>query len=228
MTWQDAVAAAGSYEDELVNRFRVDRAALRAIQPPSTALHLTALTIGKADIAVTDFGGSAGEMGADFLAAFPNANYTVVENRTLVRLMSERGRATMQFAATIQPECDIFFSSGALQYLADPVAVLEAGFESARHAVVLARNCFSDMEVFTVQRSRLFDHGGGPIPPGYTDRDTSCPHRTIKESAVNDIASRHGFYCVARLEEHSGTRGGAYGRQLVFLRRTHSARCSAR
>jgi hypothetical protein len=60
-SWHDAVAAAGSYEDDLVNRFRVARAARLAhnCERPASVLNLTAVAIGAAALAVTDFGGGA-------------------------------------------------------------------------------------------------------------------------------------------------------------------------
>jgi putative methyltransferase (TIGR04325 family) len=178
-------------------------------------LGLTARLAGKQDLSITDFGGATGDLGADFLAAFPAGSYTVVENPTLVSLMSNQG--PVRFATEIPGRCDIFYSSSCLQYLVDPVGVLADGFASAKLAVVLVRNSFSDAERFYVQRSRLFDNGGGPLPEGFENCWISYPHRTLVEQDVAALAASQGFRCIARLEEPK-TFPRSYSKQLVFWR----------
>lgn len=180
-----------------------------------SVLNFTTLLANNAAIAITDFGGATGDLGSDFLAAYPAARYTVVENPTLAALML--GRSPVNFATKAPAQCDIFYSSGTLQYLGDPMAVLAQGFSSARISVALARNSFSDAERFYVQKSRLFDNGGGPIPTGYTDQIISYPHRTLIEANVLRMAEKHGFRCIAALDENK-TFPRSYGKQLVFLR----------
>lgn len=221
-SWQAAAGASVGYEDETLSSFKVKRAAQRKPDGSLLAtnmLHLTALAMGKPDIAVTDFGGSTGDLGQDFLNAFPEAIYTVVENPTIVRMM--QGAGSMRFSETIPAACDIFFTSGTLQYLEDPVGVMNQGFASAGFAAILARNSFCDVELFRVQRSKLFKNGSGEIPDGYRNVSISYPHRTLREAIVQEIAESHGLRCVARIEDRSGVlpyRGVVYGQQLVFLR----------
>jgi hypothetical protein len=132
-----------------------------------------------------------------------------------------KGRSAVNFENTVPPVCDIFFSSGTLQFLEHPMEVLASGFASAQHAVVLARNSFCDEELFRVQRTRLFMNGSGPVPPGYVDANVTYPHRTINEGTVKELAGQHGFRCVTRIEEDSGVLpylGKVYGKQLVFTR----------
>jgi putative methyltransferase (TIGR04325 family) len=221
-SWQAAAAASAGYEDETLNSFRVKRAAQRKADGsllPTNMLHLTALAMGKPEIAVTDFGGSTGDLGRDFLSVFPKATYTVVENPTMVNMMRHQGG--LRFSQTIPAACDIFFTSGTLQYLEDPVSVMNQGFASAGFAVILARNSFCDVDLFRVQRSKLFNNGSGDVPDGYSNVTISYPHRTLKESTVHKIAESHGLRCIARTEDRSGVipyRGLVYGQQLVFLR----------
>ncbi len=224
-SWQAATAAAASYAEDRLNSFKVERAALRPADGSLLAanvLYLTAMALGKTELTVTDFGGSTGDLGVDFLTVFPQATYTVVENPTMVALM-QSSRGGVRFATTSPAECDIFFTSGTLQYIEDPMAVLAVGLLSARRAAVLVRNSFCDTDLFRAQKSWLFDNGNGPIPAGYKNVRVSYPHRTINENAVLECAKKHGFRCVARVEEQSGVvpyRGMVYGRQLVFLRAT--------
>ena len=222
-SWEAAATAASSYEDTLVNKFRVERTALRPIVNSLDATGLLGLTIralGIADATITDFGGAAGELALNFIAAFPAAKYTVVENAKLVSLI--RPLHGIEFTTDIPTSCDVFFSSGTLQYVPSPIAVLEKGFASARLAVVLARNSFSDKKLYRVHKSRLFRNGSGPIPSGYKNVVISYPHQTICERDVQMHAERQGFRCIAALEEHSGVlpyRGQVYGRQLVYLKK---------
>jgi putative methyltransferase (TIGR04325 family) len=222
-SWQAAVAASKGYEDETLSSFKVKRAAQRKPDGSLLAtnmLQLTALAIGKSDVAVTDLGGSTGDLGRDFLNSFPEATYTVVENPTIVRMMQDHG--SVRFSEVVPAACDIFFTSGTLQYLEDPISIMNQGFASARFAAILARNSFCDVELFRVQRSKLFDNGTGDIPDGYKNLNISYPHRTIKEAAVREIAEKQGLRCIARIEDSSGVipyRGMVYGQQMVFLRR---------
>jgi hypothetical protein len=97
---------------------------------------------------------------------------------------------------------------------------MRQGFTSARRAVVLVRNCFSQHERFSVQRSRLFDNGAGPVPAGWRDAEIIYPHRTVVEAEVIQVAEAAGFSLRSRLEEHSGAiLPNSYGCQLVFWRR---------
>jgi putative methyltransferase (TIGR04325 family) len=221
-SWQAAAAASVGYEDETLSSFKIKRAAQRKVDGSLLAtnmLYLTALAVGKPDIAVTDLGGSVGDLGQDFLDAFPQATYTVVENPTIVRMLQGPGR--VRFSEAVPAACDIFFTSGTLQYLEDPMAVMSRGFASAGYAAILARNSFCDVDLFRVQRSKLFDNGSGDIPDGYKNVNVSYPHRTLKEAIVREIAEKHGLRCIARIEDRSGVipyRGIVYGQQLVFMR----------
>jgi putative methyltransferase (TIGR04325 family) len=223
LSWSAASKAASSYEDEALNAFKVARHVRGSVDGAllsSNLLYLTALASGKPDLSVVDFGGSTGDLGADFLTAFPRATYTVVENPTMVAMM--KGQGPVGFACTPPAECDIFFSSGTLQCIEKPLEILTIAFASARRSVVLVRNSFADEDIYRVQRSRLFANGSGPIPDGYKDRAVTYPHRTIREAVVIEMARQHGFRCVTRIAE-AGTdalpyAGKVYGTQLVFLR----------
>jgi putative methyltransferase (TIGR04325 family) len=220
-TWEEARAAVSSYDNEAMNAFKVARSALRHVDGSlltASVLQLTALTLKKSDVAVTDFGGATGDLGRDFLAAWPGASYTVVETPALVAMMQAHG--AVRFEPSIPRTCDVFFSSGTLQYVDRPMEVLAEGFQSARHAVVLVRNTFCDEAQYHVQRSRLFENGYGPIPKGFRNTTVRYPHQTINEGSVQALADRHGFHCVARLEEAIDLQhpGQVHGKQLVFMK----------
>jgi putative methyltransferase (TIGR04325 family) len=218
-TWSQACAHAGTYDADLVNRFRSDRHNLNTSNGTvlrENVLGLVVMALNNDRLTITDFGGATGDLGEGFLKAYPSGRYVVVENPTLVRLM--QGRTPVQYSLSMPDRCDVFFTSSTLQYLHEPMRILEAGLQSAKLAAVLARNSFSETDAFRVQQSNLFDNGIGPIPAGYDNVQITYPHRTIRESAVLDLAHAMGFRCVSRLEEASGSLEGSYGKQLVFLR----------
>lgn len=222
-SWHDATVASGSYDDALVNEFRVARSAnyhSDGTLLPSNLLYLTALGLKKPDISVVDFGGATGELGREFQAVFPGSSFTVVENPTLVAMM--RDKSSIQYVNSLPASYDIFFSSGTLQFLEKPLDILAAGFSSAAYAVILTRNSFYNEKMYRTQTTRLFDNGAGQIPVNYTDQDISYPHQTIDEREVMKIAEQKSFRLIARVDESSGVfaypRKLVYGKELVFVR----------
>jgi hypothetical protein len=108
----------------------------------------------------------APRMGADVLRLYPAAHYTVVENETLVGMLA--GQSALQFTSALPAHCSIFFTSGTLQYLDDPMAMLEAGFRSATRLAILVRNGFADRSCST-SRSHCSNNVAGPAPPELAD-----------------------------------------------------------
>lgn len=220
-TWGGAVAAAGAYDSDVLNRFRVARAKQDVRLPLSPAMYcaLTNLAL-PPEVQITDFGGGCGQLAKSFRLGWPATRWTVVEHPGLVRLLEPVKGIT--FTTHTPSACDIFYTGGTLQYLARPYRVLEAGFKSARLALVMERNSFSERRLVRVQHGRLYDNGSGPVPVGYLDREITYPHQTIKESRVRAIAARYGFGLFLRQDETSGVlpfRDLVYGKRLVFIRR---------
>jgi len=223
-SWDAARKAAGeTYDADLVNRFRVERGALnKAVGGEPGILLLTALLLGKPDVRIVDFGGNTGDHARAVLARLPQAQYTVVENPTLVTLAGARF-APIRFANAIPPACDIFFSSCTLQYLDDPRGVMRAAFASAAHACIFVRNAFAESETIRVQTSHLYENGSGAVPGGFANSVVRYPHRTMVEQEVIAIARECGFELGARLYEPLTSWPGTddlHGAQLVFLRKS--------
>ena len=219
----DRARAGGGYDTNHLTQFRIARA--RGYKPDGSLLNASILGMvarlaAKDDLAVTDFGGAVGEMGADFRLAWPEASYTVVEHWRLVQCMqSEAMWPGVHFAVQMPARCDIFYASGALQYVANPLEVWERGLKSARRAAILRRTYFSDSEKFDVQISQLFNNGNGPLPDGFTNTTIAYPRRTLNEQEIRDAAARQGFDCIAALDEPDEAGDDNYSRQLVFWRR---------
>jgi putative methyltransferase (TIGR04325 family) len=227
-------ARAGGYDADLLTRFRVERAKLNmnAISaehlPPGYLMLYAAAHILPGRVRVTDFGGACGEWGyALERDARRQIDYVVVENASLVRSCSaDPFFAWARFVSTPPDETDVFVTSGALQYVEDPYGVLRHAFSRATTAVILARNSFSESDVFRVHTSRLGDNGFGPVVPDGFDRDArvSYPHRTVSMSRVIGLAT--GWRCVFDVESASGVlpyRDRVFGRDLMFLRERSSS-----
>jgi hypothetical protein len=219
VTYDEAFGRSSGYTDDLLTRFRVERERGRQPKGETGLLGQVVRELGPGPIEVTDFGGAAGELARDLVAAFPNVQCTVVENATMAALA--RTTPGVRFSAEIPPACDVFHSSCALFYVTQPMEQLELGFRSARRAVVLVRNCFCDTKLYRIQKSWLFDNGSGPIPAGFTNMRISYPHQTLNEGEILALAERLGFRCTLRQDDDDGVlpwRGMVYGRKLVFTR----------
>jgi hypothetical protein len=84
----------------------------------------------------------------------------------------------------------------------------------------LARNAFSLQPIYTVQKSRLFNNGAGAIPDGFADGWGQCPHQTISEQIICEMAEAQGFKLHNReAGRNSGAiTPGSYGTDLLFTR----------
>lgn len=221
-TWDSAVKSAGSYEDSRLNDFRCARMSDETTRGLAQSSGLLSV-LGRLDIAnphVVDFGGATGDLGVDLLRMYPKAHFTVVETPSLIQRVRKK-RPQIDFCETLPNDCDIFYTSGTLQYLSDPASVISSGFKIARHAVIFARNSFSPIEIIRVQQSRLFDNGRGDIPEGFGNDWIYYPHRTIKPQWIKTAAKEHGFRLVEKSRDRSGILpywGLVRGGWLVFMR----------
>ncbi len=220
-SWAEACNASSSYENELLVRFRVARFILNAgkdLIPDVTSRPLFWLTkiLGE-KLRITDFGGAFGEYGTGLCRQIDSIDYTVVETPALLAQSPALERVAM--TSEMPETCDIFYCGGALQYLARPYEVLDAGFKSASKALVLSRNAFSQHETFRVQASPLFDNGFGEVPDGFENEIITHPLRTMREDHVHSLAAAHGFTLLSRfLEPSVFPDPEVYSAQLVFVR----------
>ena len=190
-TWQEAVERSkNNYLSELVNTFRIERTILNSQEPPGPPDNLLVLVAHLADrenISICDFGGATGYVGQAVLSYVPNANYTVVENETLVALATRRLNTHVKFVTSIPAACDIFYCGGTLQFLEHPLEIWKQALSSTRLACILVRNSFSERAIICLMRANLFDNGHGAIPAGYRNQKVFYPHQTVPESAINRV-----------------------------------------
>jgi hypothetical protein len=93
-TCQDALEKSkNNYLSEMVSAFRVEQTILNGPEsygPPDNVLMLVARLVGGKKISISDFGGATGHVGQAVFSHIPDADYTVVENETLVALATRR------------------------------------------------------------------------------------------------------------------------------------------
>ncbi|MBX4902486.1 hypothetical protein HJA83_14300 [Rhizobium bangladeshense] len=223
-SWSKAAAAAPEYGDKDLTAFRIERSRLIVgqeesyAQPPADLLPAMDVPSGR----FVDFGGSAGEMCAVLQKQFPAWSFTVVETKSMADAAKVL-RPAISYSDQLPAEFDVFYSSGTLQYLADPEQLWREALSRTTHCAYLARNAFSSKKRFTIQSSRLFDNGAGPLPEGFDNIEIRYPHRTISEASLTEIADQMGFDLAARFEGRNsgliGTRTDLYGADLLFKRR---------
>lgn len=223
-SWERAAAAAPAYADGDLTAFRIARSRQilgqeqSYVQPPDELLSVMDSISGR----FVDFGGATGEMCSVLQRRIPLWSFTVVETKAIAE--AARGlRPAISYVDQMPEEFDVFYSSGTLQYLDEPEQLWrDALSRTAKHAY-LARNSFSDRKIFSVQYSRLFDNGAGPIPPGYRNVRTRYPRQTLSEATITGIAAEMGFELVSRVADRNtgvtGTSGKVYGADLLFRRR---------
>ncbi|WP_064681830.1 hypothetical protein [Rhizobium bangladeshense] len=223
-SWGRAAAAAGNYSSGKLTAFRVERSQKilgreELFLKPSDEL---LLAMDSAAGRFVDFGGSAGEMCTVLQRRFPAWSFAVVETKAMASA-SQVLRPSISFLDEMPDEIDVFYSSGTLQYLANPNDVWRQALSRTTSFAYLARNAFSKRKRFTVQTSRLFDNGAGPVPEGFEDMPISYPHQTLSEATVIKIADKAGFDLAARIADRNGgvtgTNGKVYGADLLFKRR---------
>lgn len=220
-TWELAERAAGdtdSYTGATINEFRI----ARRVGLDQAAFDPLLAQFVRDGCRVTDFGGSTGDLGDLLTEQNPSIHYTVVENPLMVSLMQKQA-TRVHFTTTIPDECDIFYSSSTLHYIRNPYDVLQQGFKSATHHVILVRNNFADDEKFMVHRSKLYDNGSGPLPAGFKNLVMRCPMRTVQERKIRDIALTCKFSPIVEKRDKGLNHKGGYSMRLVFERHSTAA-----
>ncbi|MBX4908358.1 MULTISPECIES: hypothetical protein [Rhizobium] len=223
-SWSEAAAAAPAYGDKHLTAFRIKRSRQLVgqeesyVQLPADLLPAMDVPSGR----FVDFGGSAGEFCAVLRKQFPAWSFTIVETKSMAEAAKDL-RPGISYSDQLPAEFDVFYSSGTLQYLADPEKLWREALSRTTRYAYLARNAFSNRKLFTVQSSRLFDNGAGPVPEGFDNVEIRYPHQTVSEASLRGIADEMGFDLAARFEGRNsgviGTRADVYGADLLFKRR---------
>lgn len=157
---------------------------------------------------VVDLGGACGAQYLRVRKALGDriSSWIVVETSAVVSAARDLEDDVLTFATEMPSSADLVYSSGALQYLRDPMAGLHSLLTIGAQVVCLTRLHFGRGER-EVQRSRLADNGPGPLPPGMDDAWVAYPRTSVVRDQVEAaIAMRYrivttrddGFTGVAR------------------------------
>ena len=126
---------------------------------------------------VIDFGGAAGIHFYLSKLFIPNLkSWIVIETEAMVEQQELSGEDKLKFS-TIDNldfedlDCDLLYSSSALQYLEDPIQTLSRLIQIRPKMILIARTPFNqkDTKACFTQISKLSSNGPGPLPPQYKD-----------------------------------------------------------
>ena len=204
---------------EKTKRLR-DRLAARPIPldlSPTDArlvLGVRALAIGK-KLTVVDFGGACGAhyfTTRAFLPANVTLRWCVVETGAMARRARELENGELCFvdgvvaASRLVDRPDLVLSSGALQYVDEPYAVLEQLLGLGSANAMFARLATSDerVDLVTVQRSMLSAHGPGALPEGFAEGAAMCPLHIVRRDQFEEILGRT-YQMELEFDEQEGT-----------------------
>jgi len=199
MSYQDAYSASqnGGYENsQLVEsvvlknlRFReeISKSKTLDLNAVRTIMFLGLATSGS-EIRVLDFGGAGGyhhAIARVCLGAGVNiSNWSIVETPAMCTAADLLQRSdglrffkTIDEAIDAEPNFDVVFSSSALQYCPEPLAIASRLFEIGARYVISTRVpfCLSGETVFAVQSSLLSHNGPGPMATATVDRVVKYP-----------------------------------------------------
>jgi hypothetical protein len=99
---------------------------------------------------------------------------------------------------------DVVITSGALQYLENPIGRLRKLVALKAPTLVLARNLFSSIDLFIEQKTTLFNHLPGPLPPGFADRIVRHYPQTVNIDDARAVLAEAGYIIRATVPDESG------------------------
>jgi putative methyltransferase (TIGR04325 family) len=132
---------------------------------------------------VLDFGGACGFHYLIARAAIPDLplRWAVVETPMMAERAAALATDDLRFfsnaaaAASWLGGIDLLHSSGTLQYLPEPAATIREVCGLGASMIAWLRIFVSENTERWPQTARLVDHGPGPCPPGFVDREIIHP-----------------------------------------------------
>ena len=219
-SFEDALNDSDSYEDPRVIQIVSEKSRLfrKQLQSSSTTKTITTrqlsqnlfvLTYAKASqpLDVLEVGGSCGASYFQLRHLIPGSigAWAIVETPAMAAAgktftdddgLSFHSDFTSAIAALNSR--DLAMAQGVLQYALDPLKMLVdifgLGFRSVyvSRTVVLTNANRPHERVFTQQRTRLEDHGPGPLPSGFLDETTTQPLVLVtRESLLSTIPANY-------------------------------------
>jgi putative methyltransferase (TIGR04325 family) len=159
---------------------------------------IVGLTGTQDSLRVLDFGGGCGYHYVLARAAFGNSinlRWNVVETSAMVKAAQHLADAGLQFFDHIDDaknnlgQVDLVFTSGALQYCPDPLEFLKKLTQVGAKYIFITRTPLNDSEknIISIQVSRLWENGPGPLPSGFEDKNVYYPITFASRREVEKI-----------------------------------------
>jgi putative methyltransferase (TIGR04325 family) len=145
---------------------------------------------------ILDFGGGFGDGFLYLRNIFQDTSitYSIVEQKEVVELSENidfkcKFNHVINFFSSIdvaleKNSYDLLFSSGTLQSLKDPYAILNKFNSTNVKMIGLTRNSFSKKTKYISQVSLLYSNGSGIVPKNFKNCIIVYPHTTIEEEKL--------------------------------------------
>ena len=194
-----------SYANKDLNNFRLQRFKLNfenlhTIPQPSYKFLIEVISVYlnhyKTFPKILDLGGGFGDGFLYLRNIFKDTDiaYSVVEQNEVVELSKNidfkcKSNHKIEFFNSIDSALeknsyDLLFSSGTLQSLEDPYAILKKFNSTNIKMIGLTRNSFSKNTEYISQVSLLYSNGSGIVPQNFKNRIIVYPHTTIEEEKL--------------------------------------------
>lgn len=171
---------------------------------------------------VVDFGGGAGShysVARAVLAGAVSLDWSVVETTELVKHAQQFSTTELKFFDSIMAarkeskKIDLVFSSGALQYMPDPISSLRELLAIRAKHVYLTRIGLSDFgrSASMIQQSRLSQQGPAPLSKGIKDTRVAYPVTLVSRSQFENQIREDYFIRFLVEEERDAYRAGGKG-----------------
>jgi putative methyltransferase (TIGR04325 family) len=165
------------------------------------ALAYTAGQISHRPLCIADVGGEFGLHARICQARFPQwtQKWAIIENSTFAQAGAAAETDSIRIFADIDAarlwlgRIDLLFSSGAVQYLRDPIQSIKAAVETNAPIQFWQRLAIaSGKRAVVVQVSLLSDNAHGPLPEGFVNREIRYPRTFLTETEfLNCFAERY-------------------------------------
>lgn len=150
-------------------------------------------------ISVIDVGGGNGVTYLQAKAVLPDLalRWAVVDTQAMVSRCRSTETADLRFFDALHEATewtgptDLVHASGVVQYVPDPMIMVRDILGVGAPFVLFSRLPLWREQVTLVQRSRLVDHGIGPLPEGVEDRTVSYPATIMADSAFRAAIAPH-------------------------------------
>ncbi len=114
---------------------------------------------------------------------------------------------------------DIFFSSGTIQCLEDPLEPIEIISELNIPIIILVTNNFSDNPEILVQKSKLFKNSFPLKTNNFQNKNIYYPNTQVKKEKIIQIFIDKGYNLILDVPVVKGTYGrSSYGSEMIFIK----------